>query len=228
MTLYLSRLTLDRNAPAAAIASLLDPQERSAAADAHHKLVWTAFADQRDRERDFLWRADGAGRFFTLSPRPPVQNDLFAPLEIKPFEPSLRPGDLLQFTMRVNATRQRRLTKGADRQKSQRVDIVMDRLFNTVAREQRTERRDAVAQAAAEDWMAEQGKTKGFEPLEVLSKGYHTLEIARPRRKARLGILDLEGVIRVTDPDIFLSNLAAGFGRAKAWGCGLMLIKRAA
>ena len=49
----------------------------------------------------------------------------------------------------------------------------------------------------------------------------------RRRQGATFGILDLTGEIAVTDPDTFLPALGAGFGRAKAWGCGLMLIQRA-
>ncbi len=41
------------------------------------------------------------------------------------------------------------------------------------------------------------------------------------------GVLDLEGEIEVTDPAAFATALAQGFGRAKAWGCGMMLIRRA-
>lgn len=37
---------------------------------------------------------------------------------------------------------------------------------------------------------------------------------------------DLEGEIVVEDPAKFLAALARGFGRAKAFGCGLMLIRR--
>ncbi|WP_243641924.1 type I-E CRISPR-associated protein Cas6/Cse3/CasE [Rhodovulum steppense] len=47
-------------------------------------------------------------------------------------------------------------------------------------------------------------------------------------RQPQFGILDLEGRIEVTDPEALLARLARGFGRAKAFGCGLMLIRRAA
>jgi CRISPR system Cascade subunit CasE len=40
-------------------------------------------------------------------------------------------------------------------------------------------------------------------------------------------VLDFEGVLEVTDPVRFLAALANGFGRARAFGCGLMLIRRA-
>ena len=39
--------------------------------------------------------------------------------------------------------------------------------------------------------------------------------------------LDFEGVLTVSDPDTLLPAIARGFGAAKAYGCGLMLIRRA-
>jgi CRISPR-associated protein Cas6/Cse3/CasE subtype I-E len=57
--------------------------------------------------------------------------------------------------------------------------------------------------------------------------GYHTETIPRSGRKPiELGVLDLEGDITVDLPDRFLSKLAHGFGKARSFGCGLMLIKR--
>jgi CRISPR system Cascade subunit CasE len=223
MTLYLSRLTLDRAAPAAALTPLLDPDDRHRAADAHHRLVWTLFADGPDRTRDFLWRADGAGRFFALSRRPPRASELFEPPETKLFDPVLAAGDRLAFILRANATKDR-----ARASKDRRIDVVMDGLHD-LPKGERAERRDAVAQEAGGDWLARQGAAKGFEPIRTTVEGYDTLAIdrGRGRRGARFGILDMTGTIRVTDPNAFLAALATGFGRAKAWGCGLMLIRRA-
>ncbi|WP_408742481.1 type I-E CRISPR-associated protein Cas6/Cse3/CasE [Acetobacter peroxydans] len=47
------------------------------------------------------------------------------------------------------------------------------------------------------------------------------------RNAMKLGILDLSGRIEITDPSLFLTQMAQGFGRAKSFGCGLMLIRRA-
>ena len=81
--------------------------------------------------------------------------------------------------------------------------------------------------SCAEAWMTRQGAAKGFEPRMTIVEGYSTIELGRRRRQgATFGILDLTGEIAVTDPDAFLPALAAGFGRARAWGCGLMLIRR--
>ena len=232
MTLYLSRLNLSRAAPAAALRPLLNPNGKALAADAHHRLIWTVFSDGKDRKRDFLWRHDGHGRFFTLSRRMPRPNDLFAPPETKAFDPCLRVGDRLQFTLRANATKDRaavsRMERGARRGKSRRVDVVMDLMRNASTDKKRAEIRGLMAESAAKAWMARQGEAKGFSPIMTIVEGYSTIELGRRRRQgATFGILDLCGEIQVTDPDVFLTALALGFGRAKAWGCGLMLIKRA-
>ena len=230
MTLYLSRLTLRRNAPTAALMPLLDPQEAGQAVDAHHRLMWSVFSDGPGRERDFLWRADGQGRFFTLSAREPAPSALFRPHETKVFEPSLNMGDRLQFRLRANATKDRAVVgRGRKSQrKDRRVDVVMDRLYEAAAGAKRAELRDQVAEAAASDWMARQGATRGFRSHLTVVEGYSTINLGRRRRQgATLGILDLVGLIEVTSPEVFLPALARGFGRAKSWGCGLMLIRRA-
>lgn len=59
--------------------------------------------------------------------------------------------------------------------------------------------------------------------------GYRVLRVDRGGRAARLqlGVLDVEGVLTVRDPAAFIAALGTGFGRAKAFGCGLMLVRRA-
>lgn len=230
MSYYFSRLTLNRFAPTRALSQLLDPADENARADAHHRLIWTLFGDAHDRPRDFLWRADARGRFYTLSARPPVANDLFCPPETKTFEPRLSSGDRLQFSLRANATRDRasvsRMDREARRGKSRRVDVVMD-LLREVPAQARAGTRMQLARQAAGNWMDRQGGSKGFVPRHVAVEDYRVLELGRGQRRGLThGVLDLTGEIEVTDPDTFLPALASGFGRAKAWGCGLMLIRR--
>ncbi len=232
MKLYLSRLSLNRSAPTSALMPLLDPKEPSTAADAHHRLIWSLFSDRTDRKRDFLWRYSGRGHFLTLSQRPPQANDLFNTPETRVFAPQLTAGDRLQFLLRANATRDRaavsRLGKKARRGRSRRVDVVMDLLRSVSRGQERADIRDPVAQRAADAWMKRQGEAKGFAPGVTVLDGYSTIGFGRRgRRGGRIGILDLRGVVEVTDPGRFLAALTSGFGRAKAWGCGLMLIRRA-
>ena len=234
MSLYLTRAELDRHAGAAALAPLLDPSAPDRAVDAHHRLIWSLFPD-RDAARDFLWRADGRGRFFVLSQRPPAQSTLFRPLETTPFKPALDRGDRLAFLLRANATRHRKQSTAAGR-RPQRVDVVMDVLHGIPGQTQlgageaseRPARRMDVARTEATDWLASQGTRYGFTAERVLVDDYSVRRIPRGRhRPITLGVLDLRGILIVNDITDFLSKLASGYGRGKAFGCGLMLIRRA-
>lgn len=233
--LYLSRLTLDRDAPEAALAPLLDPEDRARALDAHHRLLWTAFADAPDRRRDFLWRAEGGGRFYVLSARPPRAGGLFRPPEVKEFAPALGAGDRLDFVLRANATRDRpRGERDPDNpRKDRRVDVVMDALRSTPPGEERRAARFATAERAAGAWMERQAVAHGFAIDTLRLDDYSAVPLPRPGRRGprsrdpKLGILDMAGTLTVRDPAAFLARLGQGFGRARAFGCGLMLIRRA-
>lgn len=221
MTLYLSRLRLSQNPSARALDALLNPEGQGARADAHHRLIWAAFADTPDRTRDFLWRDDGKGSFLTLSTRPPLANDLFE-AEAKPFAPDLRPGTLLEFTLRANATR--------DRKGKGRVDVVMD-VLHSVAPADRAAQRMDIAQREGTAWLVRQGETAGFTVIKVDVGDYSVAALPSHKGKRKgqpqFGILELSGVVQITDPAAFLVKLASGFGRARGFGCGLMLIRRA-
>lgn len=218
--MFLSRLRLKRDPSVAALSALLDPAHAGARGDAHHRLIWSAFAGDAGASRDFLWRAEGKGQFIALSARRPTGGPLFEPPEIKDFAPDLAQGDRLTFALRANATRQR---KGVGR-----VDVVMDALYPL--REGRAEARMAAAQTAATAWMEAQGARHGFALRDLAVDDYSVLALPghRGRRKGQpqFGILDLVGRLEVTDPAAFLARLSGGFGRAKAFGCGLMLIRR--
>lgn len=222
MTLYLSRLTLSRSPSVKALSSLLNPDDPARRMDAHHKLLWAAFSDGPDRQRDFLWREDSAGVFFILSARPPLASDLFDPSEVKTFSPALVAGDQLAFTLRANPTRAR---KGVGR-----VDVVMDALHGLPSGD-RAKTRMIAAQTAGTEWLTRQGARAGFRLVAIEVGDYATVTLPGhrgPRKgQPQFGVLDMTGVLEVTDPAAFTAQLAQGFGRAKAYGCGLMLIRRA-
>lgn len=223
MTLYLSRIRLSRSPSTQALAGLLLPSESGPRLSAQHKLLWAAFADDPDRRRDFLWREAGPGEFLTLSARPPLQMDLFAPHEVKAFAPELAVGQQLDFVLRANATRAKH--------GGSRVDVVMDAL-HALPKEARAAERMQVAGREGAVWLSRQGETAGFMMVDATVSNYTTevLPGHRGPRKGQpqFGILELAGRIEVTDPAALVTQLAKGFGRAKAFGCGLMLIRRPA
>ena len=232
--LWLCRARLRRDTAAVgSLANLLVPADDGARTAAAHRLVWALFADGPDRRRDFLWRQEAPGRFMALSARPPAPlPDLFD-VDAKPFAPALAEGDRLRFSLRANAV----VSRGAGPARGKRHDVVMDALY-AVPKEQRAEARLQAVVVAGRAWLVRQGAAHGFVPMQGVGvDGYETVRIprdgldpAQPGHKAepiRFGQMDFTGILTVTDPAAFLAALAQGFGRARAFGCGLMLIRRA-
>ncbi|MTD99784.1 type I-E CRISPR-associated protein Cas6/Cse3/CasE [Paracoccus sp. YIM 132242] len=232
MSLYLSRLTLSRAPSVEALKRLIDPEERGRAQDAHHRLLWSAFAGDPDAPRDFLWRSEGNGRFFVLSRRRPADSPFFDQPEVKDFAPALAPGDRLDFVLRANATRTRKTgeTTASGKERRKHDDVVMHAIRD-LPKGARAEARMAAAGTAGRAWLEGQGTRAGFavELAEVADYSVVALPDHRgPRRgQPQFGVLDLSGVIRLEDPALFLDRMAQGFGRAKSFGHGLMMIRRA-
>lgn len=254
---YLTRARLRQDVPAVALRQLLLCDDASERVAATHRLIWTLFADDPARTRDFLWREAEPGLFYLLSRRPPEDaHRLFHLDPPKAFAPVLAPGDRLAFALRVNATVARPVAAagavdGGSRARGERADVVMHALRDVPSGE-RAEARRRVLDTVAADWLGRQGVAHGFaldgasgdadkdEPdvldawtvvrsAPVRASGYRVLRISRGRGQGRLqiGVLDLEGVLTVQDPERFIAAVVHGFGRAKAFGCGLMLVRRA-
>jgi CRISPR system Cascade subunit CasE len=229
MTLTLSRVRLRHAPDVGALARILlsdDADERVAHT---HRLVWSLFADCASRKRDFLWREDGGNTwhsttFLVLSQRMPEDhNNLFA-IEAKPFAPRLRAGQRLGFRLRASPT----ANVPAAGRRGQRKDPVALALSKLPASE-RPRRRYEVLQEEGRRWLAKQASRAGFmlppsAPLLVDGEAHHAL-VRADGRPIRFPVLELEGVLEVSDPDRFVAALGHGFGRAKAFGCGLMLIR---
>jgi CRISPR system Cascade subunit CasE len=229
---YLTRARLRRDASVAALAHVLLPDDEGARAAAGHSLIWSLFAGNPEGKRDFLYREEGrarTGRFIILSPRPPEDRvGLFEMEEPKEFAPALSVGDKLAFALRANPTIER---KAPDGSRSLRSDVMMHRL-STVSKGERAQLRDAIAREAALAWLEAQARRSGF-ALTAVDEAFRVEghdQVTLPRRGGRairFSRIDIEGLLSVTDPAAFIAKLAGGFGRAKAFGCGLMLIRRA-
>jgi CRISPR system Cascade subunit CasE len=233
MTYYLSRMRLARDPSTEALKMLINPRNRDLAMDAHHRLIWSAFAGDPERKRDFLWRAEGKGAFIILSNREPAQSPLFEALEVKRFAPDLSAGDKLQFVLRVNATKTRPEKFAVDRNgkpRHRRVDIVMHAL-KPIYKEHRVAERMEIAHVQGSEWLRAQSQKQGFDVVacDVADYSVYALPSHRGARKGQpqFGVLEMTGIISVKDPETLVKKLVSGFGRAKAFGCGLMLVKRA-
>jgi len=92
----------------------------------------------------------------------------------------------------------------------------------------------ANADTATENWLINKGKQNGFEPvrdekhdlLKFQAESYRWHALPKKGHKAGFSSVDFEGVLQVTDPILLVEALFNGIGPAKAFGCGLMLVRR--
>jgi CRISPR system Cascade subunit CasE len=218
--LVIAKARLRRDASTAAIASLLMPADDDQRIGASHRLLWSLYADSPDRPRDFLWRQTGQGEFLMLGKRAPVDRHSLFDLEHKPFAPALRAGRRLAFNLRANAT--------ARDNRGKPVDVVMHALYPVPSTE-RAAQRERVTSEASTAWLRRQGERCGFDlvPESLRIDGHQQMRIPHGSKPIQFSVLDFTGELIVQEPESFLAGVAAGFGRARAFGCGLMLIRRA-
>jgi CRISPR system Cascade subunit CasE len=220
MTMHLTRAQLRRDASVSALIPVLMPDPADNAVS--HHLVWSLMSDGPGRRRDFLYRETN-DTLYVLSDREPHDTHGLFDLATRSFAPALRPGDHLGFTLRANPVVRRRPDGG----KTTKHDIVMDALRAVPAGQQRRQARKRVASDTTKSWLARLGETSGYRLGDFVLEGYRQVRI--PRRGAapiQIGVVDVTGTLMVTEPDVFLGRLCSGFGASRAWGCGLMMIRR--
>ena len=167
-----------------------------------------------------------------LSSRAPIDSHALFDIGTKPFEPELVAGDRLRFSLRANAVVSRWRERDGKRVRV-RDDVVMDRIHDVRGRDgegssRRALARDEAMQTAGSEWISKQGEKTGFDVKESIVEAYRTLRLPRPSgNDARFGVIDLSGVLTVTDSEALIPAIGSGFGKAKAFGCGLMLVRRA-
>jgi CRISPR system Cascade subunit CasE len=94
----------------------------------------------------------------------------------------------------------------------------------------------AVIDKALAEWLVKKANNHGFrlcrdndKQYKLQNSGYCWHSLAKKtgkRGKTGFSSVDFTGEIEVIDVDIFLAALFTGIGRSKAFGCGLLLVKR--
>ncbi|HAG0902567.1 TPA: type I-E CRISPR-associated protein Cas6/Cse3/CasE [Salmonella enterica] len=211
--MYLSRITLHTSELSPA--QLLHLVERGEYV--MHQWLWDLFPGSK--ERQFLYRREelqGAFRFFVLSQEQPAASAIFD-VQTRPFAPMLSAGQTLWFNLRANPT----VCKNGKRH-----DLLME------AKRQRKTQGDSqdiwsYQQQAALTWLARQGEQNGFILREASVDAYRQQQIRRgkDRQMIQFSSVDYTGVLVINEPALFLQRLAQGFGKSRAFGCGMMMIK---
>lgn len=204
---------------------------------ASHQLLWQLFTEQ---QRNFLFREEqanglsgqqGMPEYLVLSQTAPMLNTELFQVETKLFSPKLFKGDKLAFRLRANPTISSKTAESTDK-RGQRHDVMMHAKKCSQAQgvkdpliiQQHMEQ-------AALNWLmkderaARLGIRFDTQPA-LMAYSQHKTSKKAQQPLISYSTVDYEGVFTVTEPELLLSQIAQGIGRAKAFGCGLMLLRR--
>lgn len=234
--------------------SLITPRptlERTAAhewlGDAYgeHQWLWRFFPAPKGAKREFLFRrrdVDGLPRFYVVSSRPPASSSSAWHVQSREYRPTLATGTRLTFELRANPVVSRTNSEGAKRH-----DVVMDekrRLLSVrglpnwdawkpdrIAADGTADPRPPLYELIHETctgWLASRAERHGFaiDPSRLSVDAYQ--QHGGKHGQLRFSSVDISGDMIVTDAERFARALVDGIGRAKAFGCGLLLARRSA
>lgn len=189
-----------------------------------HQALWNLFDSDPEANRDFLYRQEGQAAeltFLVLSNRKPGTDDGLWRIQTKPYAPRLQAGQNLAFSIRINPVVKRRDGNG----RQHRHDLVMDLKKNEPdAAKTQAER----VQMAARQWLGARQLQHGFELSEesLIGEAYRQWRFGgKGGNRISFSSIDCSGHLSVADTARFESALMKGIGPAKAFGCGLLLIR---
>lgn len=226
--MYFSRITIEPQST--------EPREllRLAKGDVYaiHQILWRLFPDDPDAERDFLFRQEidhGWPFFYMVSRRRPQGIRGSVQVETKPYQPRLSNGQRLAFSLRANPVITK---KTGDAVRRVRHDVVMNAKHDMAAASSGVIdfSPGEIQYSAGSKWLYDRADRHGFsfDPSLLRVYGYQQRRIkgGKQKNKIQFSVLDYNGILAITDAKSFYQTLTDGIGRAKAFGCGLMLVRR--
>ncbi len=224
--MYISRIRLKSDSDPAILTSRLCDNTSYK----EHQLVWQLFPEEPDAKRNFLFRGDtqfGGPQYLIVSNQLPTPQQDVWNIESKDYQPQLSQGQHLAFQLRANPV----ITRKDGNGNPKRHDIVMDAKhridWKNISPNQRPALPELI-QEVGESWLKKRLHNNGAHLETVRVDGYmqQTGRKKSTKKAIRYSTLDFEGTLTVEDPEQFIPVLFKGIGPAKAFGCGLMLVRR--
>lgn len=233
--MYFSVITPAENLRRQAAYELAKPLAQSSYDE--HQWLWQFFPSNAEQSRDFIFRRHEIAqipRFYVVSQRPPTAFSEAWQVQSRNYDPQLLEGQRLYFQLCANPV----VTKKNNAGKSQRHDVVMHTKkqllakhgFNAEAKWEEWPDEDnkpllyELVQKSCIDWLQSRASSNGFA---VIAAGVDAYAQNRAgKREIQFSTVDFSGEILVTNPTLFQQALFHGLGHAKAFGCGLLLVKK--
>ena len=219
--MYFSRVTLKLNQ----LPYVMQQKMQNSGPYAIHQWLWQLFPNQE--KRCFLFREERIGKgyqYYLLSEIAPLTNHELFLVETKPYQPKLTVGMKLIFSLRANPV----VFKNGKRS-----DVMMNAKY--LAKQQGLDNEIKIRQnEAAINWLIKQSESRGFslsttdgQQLDCTVINYTQEQFIKKSnfKPITYSSVDYQGVLTVTDVDLFLNTIYQGVGKSKGFGCGLFLLK---
>lgn len=218
--MYFSRVTLKLNR----LPYVMQQKMQNSGLYAIHQWLWQLFPNQE--KRCFLFREERIGKgyqYYLLSEIAPLTNHELFLVETKPYQPKLTVGMKLIFSLRANPV----VFKNGKRS-----DVMMNAKY--LAKQQGLDNEIKIRQnEAAINWLIKQSESRGFslsttdgQQLDCTVINYTQEQFIKKSnfKPITYSSVDYQGVLTVTDVDLFLNTIYQGVGKSKGFGCGLFLL----
>jgi CRISPR system Cascade subunit CasE len=195
--------------------------------------MWALVSQYENQQRDFLYRVEydayqNIEHIYLLAPYRVSPKNNNVRITISPeYKPMLEKKERLYFKLRANPVVKRR-----ENGKAREYGLVMDAKwrFRRDGRTYQEERSlDELVHEVCMKWLIKKGEQHGFsvKQFEVAIDNGRKYSIkSAGKQEYMLRTQDFSGVLTVADPELFIRALYKGIGPAKAFGCGLMLVRR--
>ena len=165
-----------------------------------HQWIWDALPEDRDAERDFLFRSDVRARtmrILLLSDRKP-SIDHIDQWQVTEISDTFLKHPAYRFQVRANPT----FRRGSDKRRLAIFD-----------------------EEKLRDWFARKIKNIGAEICGLELGAPQTIRFRKENKSVTLVSVDATGLLRVTDPESFQKGFYDGIGSAKGFGFGLLMLQ---
>lgn len=229
--MYISKITLRKGSDPAAIRKVMADDYQP------HVVLWEMMSKGPEMNRNFMYRlesSDSRPFFYVVSEQLPADDLGEWNITTKPYDPLVREGDCYSFVLRANPVR----TPNQREHSRKRHDVILDarrQIKESGIPHDQWPTNMQLAQEHGFLWLQQRAESCGFsfatstegDPVAIV-ESYKQQKFFKKNnpKPVTISVLDFRGILTVTDPVLFKEKLFNGIGRGKAFGCGLMLIRR--
>lgn len=229
--MYISKIELQKGIPSSRVRQLHFRSYQP------HREIWRIMSQSETMARNFVYRLDtdsGTPVWHIVSEQPPADDLGVWDIKTKAYNPVLTSGMRLSFSLRANPVKTQ---SESENKKKHRFDVVIDARYHLKEKGIPKEEWPSAEQLTLQHslaWLQKRAESFGF-AIEEAGDGYSSVlvehhEQQRFKKKQHdvtLSVVDYRGVLHITNPELFREKLFRGIGHGKAFGCGLLLVRRA-